>query len=262
MSILIPGIISSNTVHFKFLPKKYDTYNMNSKILTGCLIFLGSMVIIAAEPPLGFQSATWGMQVEEVRKAAEIPSWQIVSNDAAFPQELAITVYEAQSTIAGYPATVRYYFYDQKFFQATVVFKFDNLINFDFNYNVFISVDKYYRAIHDQTLTFVADIYDLLSKKYGKKRPVFKGLDPRYIFKLTDAYIKQEIWNLRYHPSEYYKRIVTAAYARWDFPKTRVIFSINISAKDKRFDYMLSLTSLDLEKQINTKKDTLRMKGL
>jgi hypothetical protein len=83
---------------------------------------------------------------------------------------------------------------------------------------------------------------------------VFKGLDPRHIFKLTDAYIKQELWSLRYHPSEYYKRIVTAAYARWDFPKTRIIFSINISAKDKRFDYQLSLTSLDLEKEINDKK--------
>lgn len=236
---------------------------MNIKILsTGWLIAFGFVLAYAVEPPLGFQNATWGMSVEEVRKAAQITNWQIVANDAAFSLELAITVYESQSTIAGYPAVVRYYFHDQKFFQATIVFNFDQLINFDFNYNVFISVDKYYHAIHDQTLTFVADIYDLLRKKYGKKRPVFKGLDPRYIFKLTDAYIKQEIWNLRYHPSEYYKRIVTTAYARWDFPKTRVIFSINISAQDKRFDYILSLTSLDLEKQINTKKDTLRMLGL
>lgn len=216
----------------------------------------------AAQPPEGFQNALWGMSPEGVRKAAEIANWQKAPTDAVFPEGLDITVYTASSTIAGYQAQVKYYFYEQKFFQATVVFNFDHFKTFDFNYNVFISVDKYYRAIHDRTLTFVADIYDLLRKKYGKKQPVFKGLDPRYIFKHTDAYIKQELWNLRYHPSEYYKRIVTAAYARWDFPKTRVIFSINISAKDKRFDYHLSLTSLDLEREINDKKDELRMKGL
>ncbi|HEX2959848.1 MAG TPA: hypothetical protein VHO70_23635, partial [Chitinispirillaceae bacterium] len=66
----------------------------------------------------------------------------------------------------------------------------------------------------------------------------------------------------RYHPYDYYLKINTAAYARWDFPKTRVIFSTNISAVDKRFDYSLSLTSLDLEKAINEKMDELRMKGL
>lgn len=216
----------------------------------------------AAQPPEGFQNAQWGMSPEEVRKAADIGGWQSIPVDPAFPQDLGITMYAASSTVAGYPAQVKYYFIEKKFFQATITFNFDQLKTFDFNYNVFISVDRYYRAIHDQTITFVADIYDLLHKKYGKKQPVFKGLDPRYIFKYTDAYIKQEIWNLRYHPSEYYKRIVTAAYARWDFPKTRVIFSINISAVDKRFDYQLSCTSLDLEKAVNKKKDALRMTGL
>jgi hypothetical protein len=226
------------------------------------IIICSALISSAAKPPAGFQNATWGMLPEEVRKAAGVANWQSTLLDAAFPEDLGITAYTASSTIAGYQAQVKYYFYDKKFFQATVVFNFDELKNFDFNYNVFISVDRYYRAIHDKTLTFIADIYDLLRKKYGKKQPVFKGLDPRFVFKHTDAYIKQELWNLRYHPSEYYKRIVTAAYARWDFPKTRVIFSINISAKDKRFDYQLSLTSLDLEKEINEKKDSLRMEGL
>lgn len=213
-------------------------------------------------PPVGYQNAVWGMSPAEVQQAANITAWQKQPVDASFPKDLNITSYTAQSTIAGYKAQVTYYFFEDQFIQATIKFKFDNLINFDFNYNVFISVDKYYRTIHNQTLTFVADIYDLLRKKYGKKQPVFKGLDPRYIFKYTDLYIKQELWNLRYHPSEYYKRIVTSAYSRWDFPKTRIIFSINISAKDKKFDYQLSLASIDFEKYVNRKKDILRMEGL
>ena len=243
--------------------KNFDSINMRLKyIIIWLTLFYPVLICFAAKPPVGFQNAKWGMSPEEVRKASGAANWQSTSLEAAFPEDLGITAYTASSTIAGYQAQVKYYFYDQKFFQATVVFNFDELKEFDFNYNVFISVDRYYRAIHDKTLTFVTDIYDLLRKKYGKKQPVFKGLDPRFVFKHTDAYIKQELWNLRYHPSEYYKRIVTAAYARWDFPKTRVIFSINISAKDKRFDYQLSLTSLDLEKEINNKKDALRMEGL
>ncbi len=227
-----------------------------------CSAVFSSSLCYAAEAPVGFQNAGWGMSPEEVRKAAGVASWQSTPADPLFPQELGVTLYTTTTTIAGYPAQVKYYFFEKKFFQSTITFDFDQLKSFDFNYNVFISVDRYYRAIHDQTLTFVADIYDLLQKKYGKKQPVFKGLDPRYVFKYTDAYIKQELWNLRYHPSEYYKRIVSAAYARWDFPKTRVVFSINISAVDKRFDYQLSLTSLDLEREINKRKDELRMKGL
>jgi len=216
----------------------------------------------AANPPEGFQGAAWGSPPEKVRTDAGISQWQDMGADNGFAPELNVKVYTASTTVAGYPASVKYYFFDNKFFQATVSFPFPNLVDFDFNYNVFISVDRYYRAIHDQTLTFVADIYSLLRKKYGTKEPIFEGLDPRNIFKATDLYIKQELWNLRYHPSEYYKRIVTAAYARWDFPKTRVLFSINISAPDKRFDYQLSAVSLDLEKEINEKKDLLRMRGL
>lgn len=226
------------------------------------ILSIFSFWIHAAQPPLGYQSALWGMSPADVQKEVKPTAWQPVSVAATFPPDLNITAFSTPTTIAGYRARITYYFFADSFFQVTIVFDFNQLINFDFNYNVFISVDKYYRAIHDQTLTFVHDIYALLRKKYGKKQPVFKGLDPRYVFKYTDAYIHQELWNLRYHPSEYYKRIVTSAYARWDFPKTNVIFSINISAKDKRFDYQLSLTSIDLTKKINQLKDSLQMQGL
>jgi hypothetical protein len=213
-------------------------------------------------PQDGFQNAIWGAAPQDVQKAAGLTGWQQVPSDQLFPKELGITLYKASSSIAGYPAVVTYYFYQNKFFQATVDFNFNELKNFDFNYNVFISVDRYYRAIHDKTLTFVFDIYDLLQKKYGMKKPVFKGLDPRFVFKETDVYIRQEVWNLRYHPSEFYKRIIASAYALWNFTKTRVIFSVNISAVDSRFDYKLCATSLDMEREINWAKDALRMRGL
>ncbi|MBD3420314.1 MAG: hypothetical protein GF398_09385 [Chitinivibrionales bacterium] len=221
-----------------------------------------AMRTAAAEPPVGFQGALWGMSSAEVRTTVNPQSWQNVAVDDKFPPELGITMYSAPADIAGNQATVTYYFVEDRFFQATAKFDFSSLENFDFNYNVFRSVDSYYRAIKAQTLTFVRDIYDLLRKKYGKKQPVFRGLDPRNIFIKLDRYLQQERWNLRYNPSEYYKRIVTAAYARWDFPKTRVIFSISISAPDKRFDYTLSLTSLDFERYVNKKNDRLRMKNL
>jgi hypothetical protein len=213
-------------------------------------------------PAEGFQDAAWGMKPAEVQKAAGVTGWQPVTPEPLFPKDLGVTLYRAPAIIAGYQAVVTYYFFREKFFQATVDFTFNELKNFDFNYNVFISVDRYYRAIHDRTLTFVNDIYDLLRKKYGMKKSVFRDLDPRFIFKDTDFYIRQEVWNLRYHPSEYYKRIIASAYAMWNFPKTRVVFSVNISAKDSRFDYKLSATSLDMEKEITETKDSLRMKGL
>ncbi|MBD3347078.1 MAG: hypothetical protein GF401_18645 [Chitinivibrionales bacterium] len=218
--------------------------------------------VFAAEPPVGFQNAVWGMSASEVRSTVKPEQWKQVQLETDFPEELNLSVYSSSADIAGYPAEIRYFFVEDRFFQVTVVFDFDHLASYDFNYNVFRSVDEYYRHIRDQSLTFVHDIYDLLRKKYGKKQPVFKGLDPRKIFLNTDRYIQKERWNLRYHPSEYYKRIITSAYARWDFPKTRVIFSVNVSAADKRFDYMLSLTSLDFEKYINKRKDMLRMENL
>lgn len=213
-------------------------------------------------PPVGFQGAVWGMSSADAKNAINPQQWQQTANDKGFPDSLKVSTYASSATIAGYPASVKYYFVEDRFFQATVTFRFKKLETYDFNYNVFRSVDQYYQAIRSQTLTFVYDIYDLLGKKYGKREPYFDKLDPRLMFVETDKYLRKERWNLRYHPYEYYKKIIGSAYARWDFPKTRVLFSVNISASDKRFDYQLSLSSLDMERYINKRKDELRGKGL
>jgi hypothetical protein len=235
---------------------------MKSRLLiNGTLCLAAAYVFFNASAFDGFQSATWGASPDEVKKANAIQNWS-QQGAAEFPKDLNVTVYTATQDIAGKNASVKYYFYGGKFFQATARFNFDRLKNFDFNYNVYRSVDGYYRAIRGQTVAFVFDVYDLLQKKYGKKQPVFERLDPRFMFKELDQYVKKEAWNLRYYPYEYYKKIVAAAYARWDHPKTRIIFSVDVSAADKRFDYTLSLTSLDLEGEINKKKDDLRMQNL
>jgi hypothetical protein len=143
-----------------------------------------------------------------------------------------------------------------------VKFPFDELSKYDFNYNVYRSVNDYYNVIRNRTTTFINDIYDLLRKKYGKKKPYFKELDPHKIFTDIDAAIDRERWNLKYHPYDYYRRIVTQAYARWDYPKTRALFSVAISAPDKRFDYTLSIASIDLAGRIEASCDSLRMRGL
>lgn len=212
--------------------------------------------------PDGFNGAAWGSTPAEVQRAAGVNAWQPDPVARDFPPEMGVTAFRANSTIAGYPAVVTYYFWQDRFFQATVRFPFNDLVNFDFNYNVYRSVNEYYSAIRARTLNFTQDIYTLLRKKYGQKQPVFRGLDPRHSFVRLDEYLKRERWNLRYHPYEYYRRIVTASYARWDFPKTRVIFSINISAPDKRFDYQLSAVSLDLERDVQKELDRLKMRGL
>jgi hypothetical protein len=214
------------------------------------------------QSPNGFNGAEWGTSPAEVQRAVSAAGWQADPVAQDFPQGMGVTAFRTNAQIAGYPAAVTYYFYQNRFFQATVRFNFDDLANFDFNYNVYRSVNEYYSAIRARTLNFVQDIYTLLAKKYGKKQPVFKGLDPRFAFVRLDTYVKQERWNLRYHPYDYYQRIVTASYARWDFPKTRVIFSINISAPDKRFEYALSAVSLDMEREVNTEMDRLKMQGL
>lgn len=212
--------------------------------------------------PRGFQDASWGMNPNQVRDATGLRQWQNTGKETGFPQELPVAIFVGRTEIAGYPATVKYYFFKDRFFQATASFDFSRLTQYDFNYNVFRSVDGYYKAIRDQTLTFVDDIYALLTKKYGKKQPVFRGLDPRDMFQVLDLQVKREIWNLRYHPYEYYRKIVTSSYARWDFPKTSVIFSVNISARDKRFDYQLSAASLDLQREISAAVDSLRSSRL
>jgi len=216
----------------------------------------------AVSSPNGFNGAEWGSTPAQVQRDAGVTAWQPDRVAQDFPPEMGVTAFRANSTIAGYKAAVTYYFWKDRFFQATVRFDFDDLTTFDFNYNVYRSVNEYYSVIRARTLNFVQDIYSLLGKKYGKKQPVFKGLDPRFAFVRLDAYIKQERWNLRYHPYDYYQRIVTAAYARWDFPKTRVIFSINISAPDKRFEYALSAVSLDMESDVTKELDRLKMRGL
>jgi hypothetical protein len=210
----------------------------------------------------GFQNAPWGAAPDVVKKDNNPSSWAVQPAGTEFPKELNVSVITASQSIAGKNASVKYYFYNNQLFQATVRFNFDNLKNFDFNYNVYRSVDSYYKAIRDQTLTFVFDIYDLLQKKYGKKQPIFEKLDPRFMFTDLDLHLKKEAWNLRYYPYAYYKKIIASAYARWDHPKTRILFAVNICATEKRFDYTLSLTSLDLENEINRKKDELRMQNL
>lgn len=227
------------------------------------LVVVITLTCMAAQDPLGFDSASWGASPDQVRTKTGALQWQTdASAVQGFPKDMNVAVFRSSETIGGYKATVKYYFYENKFFQATVSFNFENLKNYDFNYNVFRSVNEYYNFIRSKTIVFVNDIYSLLGKKYGKKEPVFKGLDPRFVFVNLDRYVKQERWNLRYHPYDYYLHIITAAYARWDFPKTRVIFSIAINAPEKRFDYVLSMTSLDMEKIVRKKMDELRMNGL
>jgi hypothetical protein len=218
---------------------------------------------MAAEPPVGYNAAVWGASPEQVKSVLKPQSWQgDASTEKGFPEDLKVSVFKSNETVAGYKAVVKYYFMENKFFQVTVVFPFDEFVNYDFNYNVFRSVNEYYNDIRSKTSVFVNDIYELLYKKYGKKEPVFKGLDPKHLFINLDMYLAQERWNLRYHPYDYYLRIKTSAYARWDFPKTRIIFSLSVAASEKRFEYQLSQTSLDLENAIQKKMDSLRMRGL
>jgi hypothetical protein len=234
--------------------------------MTTCALFLLASLFAASSDPStydAFNGAKWGTAPDAVRQATGATGWQSEpSSPNEFPKELSVSVYRAPATIAGYPATVTYYFWNNQFFQATVRFNFDDLAKYDFNYNVFRSVNQYYNAIRSRTLVFVSDIYDLLTKKYGKKKPFFEGLDPRSCFTELDTYCKRESWNLRYHPYDYYLHIMTQSYARWDFPKTRALFSVAISAPDKRFDYTLSLSSIELSAKINGAKDSLRMRGL
>jgi hypothetical protein len=220
------------------------------------------VVAHAADSFDGFQNARWGMAPDAVRKSNNPASWSALPPDNGFPKDLKVTTFMASQEIAGKAASVTYYFFDNKFFQATARFNFDQLKNFDFNYNVYRSVDSYYRAIHNQTLTFVFDIFDLLRKKYGKKEPAFRGADPRRIFGELDEYLKKESWNLRSYPYDYYKKIGATAFARWEFPNTTVVFSIALVAPEKQFDYLLSLTSASLAATVNAKKDSLRTQGL
>ena len=216
----------------------------------------------AAEPFNGFQNALWGTGPDEVKKNNAMQSWTQLPGAGDFPADLNVKVFSASQNIAGQVAIVKYYFFNDKFFQATVRFNFDRFKTYDFNYNVYRSVDAYYRAIREQTLTFVFDVFDLLRKKYGKKEPAFKGVDPRFMFGQVDEYVRKEAWNLRSYPFEYYKKINASAYAKWDLPKTAIIFSIAINAPDKQFDYQLSLSSISIAAAVNARKDSLRIQNL
>lgn len=219
--------------------------------------------MIAAKGPGGFNGASWGDASEMVRAATKASSWQPDNaTTRGFPTGMNISAFQSIDSVAGYKASITYYFYNNRFFQATVTFNFDDMKKYDFNYNVYRSVNEYYNYIRSKSLVVTDDIYRLLLQKYGKKEPVFEGLNPRYMFVNIDKYLNRERWNLRYHPYDYYTKIVTASYARWDFPETRVTFSVAINAKDKRFDYKLSLTSLDMEKTVRETMNSLRMKGL
>jgi len=230
------------------------------KCAAGVLVV--ALAVHAAPDPGGFNGALWGQSSNNVKTITKATVWQIDPVQQNFPPDLKVTVFRTTSVIAGYNASIRYYFQDDRFFQATVDFPFPDLVNFDFNYNVFRSVSEYYTVIRAKTLLFVDDIYALLSEKYGKKKPVFKGLDPRFIFEELDHYVMQERWNLRYHPYDFYQNIVTSSYARWDFPHTRVFFSVNIAAPQKRFDYRLSLASVDMSESIKKAMDVIRARGL
>lgn len=217
---------------------------------------------LLARDPLGFQSFPWGALKSDVEAAKNSNTWQQADSQKMFPGITDITVFSTKETVAEYPATLYYYFYKDSLFQGTVAFDFSQLEDFDFNYNVFISVDRYYREIRKETLTFVYDIFSLLHNKYGKKEPTFKGLDPREIFVKTDNYLAQERWNLRYNPSEFYKRIIAVAYAQWRFPKSEILFSVNISAADKRFDYTLSYSSISMVQRIQKEIEKRRTSGI
>ncbi|ERP31370.1 hypothetical protein [Chitinivibrio alkaliphilus] len=218
-------------------------------------------ILLWAQAPQGFQEFEWGTGPDEISATALGEGWENTETPL-FPNTPEIEVFQRNQEIGGYTAVTNFYFYEDQFFQATVHFDFSHLAEYDFNFNVFISVDEYYREIRTQTLTFVNDIYTLLKRRYGRRQPVFKGIDPRNMFARTDNYISQERWNLRYNASEYYKRIITRGYAKWTYPETQIIFSIDISAPDERFDYLLSASSVALKKEIEDRVLDDRSLGL
>ena len=228
------------------------------------IIFFITIPLLAITPnPNGVHGVSWGSSPATVSSSATpaVTNWQSVPATNFLPQ-LNVTAFTSNTDIAGYKAKTTYYFYNNQLFQATIKFNFDDLKSYDFNYNVFISVDKYYREIRKRTKVFVENIYTLLSDKYGKKQPVFLPLDPREVLVDTDNYLMQERWNLRYHPSEYYKRIIGRAYARWKYPNTEINFSINIYAADKVFDYILSFGSTKMRRVIESDIKSKKSSGL
>jgi len=225
------------------------------------LLIIGSL--FAVENPIGIHEVEWGASSALVQSEANPPvvNWSATNADVT-PTDLPVSAFTSNAVISGHQATTTYYFFNDSLYQATIQFHFSGLENYDFNYNVFVSVDGYYREIRSQTLVFVDNIYSTLRTKYGKKQPVFLPLDPRLVLMDTDNYIAQERWNLRYHPSEYYKRIIGRAYARWRFPETEINFAVNIAAADKRFDYTLSYISTKKRRDIANSVQEMNESGL
>lgn len=226
------------------------------------ILILIPTLLLGATAPIGYENTIWGDSPQKVKTSISSKGFSPVSLKEKFPTQLNITTYRATQTVAGYNSETTYFFYNNKLFQVTLRFTVPGLKNYDFNYNVFVSVDKYYREIRSKSLIFIQTIYKLLENKYGMKQPVFKGLDPKNAFISTDNYLKQERWNLRYAPSEYYKRILASAYAKWLYPKTEITFAVNISAPDKRFDYTLSYVSTLLKDRIIKESKKLNSTGL
>jgi len=241
---------------------------MSRAVKTFFLIFLFCSLCFSQRElnPEGYRGIAWGSSVAQAQAVLQgVPLTQLTARPrtANFPAELNIVRYQILAdTVAGYPARTTLYFFNDQFFQAIITFNFNRFINYDFNYNVFISVERYYNDIRGTTLNFVSDIYALLTEKYGRRQPVFRTLDPRHSFVDLDNYLAQERWNLRYNPSEFHRAIATQSFAQWRFPKTEVRFAIAISAIDKRFEYTLSLASTELISEVEKSIGDIRREGL
>lgn len=223
------------------------------------IYFIVIVPVFSTIPPEGYRDVLWGTSLVEVQQAFEGKTFRkITPQDMQFPENVPLSCFAIDDVVAGYPAKTEFYFFEERFFQVLIRFDFDRLKTYDVNYNVFISVDRYYTEIRATTLLFVADIYELLYQKYGRKEPTFRTLDPRFCFVETDKYLAQERWNLRYKPSEYYKCIVAQSYAEWRFPKTEIRFAVALSASEQRFDYTLSLVSLDLLSEVQGEIQSIR----
>lgn len=244
--------------------------NLIKALFFSLCLFIPSAVFAQGSPPNsnpnGYRDIPWGASVAEAQailagvQFTEIPRDN--RRERQFPEDVNVRRWQINEAVAGYPARTDLYFYNDRFFQAVVRFNTNRFLNFDFNYNVFISVDRYYNYIRSNTLNFIADIYALLAQRYGQRQPTFQGLDPRNAFVELDNYIGRERWNLRYNPSEYFRRIQTQSFAQWRFPRTEVRFSVIISAFDRRFEWTLSLASNEILREVERSISNTRQRGL
>ena len=94
---------------------------------------------------------------------------------ARFPADLKITVYRTNAEIAGNRAIVRYYFHEDSFFRQLY---FEDLKSYDFNYNVFRSVNEYNG--NQKSYTGVCSRYLRFAEKEirNERNRFLKGLIP------------------------------------------------------------------------------------